>query len=139
MYEIRTLCQFDMAIEPLYQHWLIPELMAQWLVPVAAASVNIITEPFSGGGYQISYQLDGQPCNIHGHYRTLVRPCQMLLSWYWQTQPQTTLIALRLNAISQNTTELLLRHTSFKDIDSRNLHRTFWQEALARLRKRPAC
>jgi len=138
MFRLRSVRTLQLPITRLYRYWTEPQLLQRWLLPGECKLSSIEIDAEENGWWRLHYQepaagnesLSGE---LHGQFRILTAPTYLLTSWYWQQDPQTTLIELRLHALDARTTELDLRHSTFADAAIRDQHRQFWHHALRRL------
>lgn len=133
MYQLRAVRTLPLPVVDLFNYWTVPELLGHWLPPANSHLLAVDIAPRCSYSWLLRYETEQVCYAIHGQLRTLSPPTRLVTSWHWQRNPHTTLLELRLHALNARSTELDLRHTTFADAASRNLHRQFWQQALARL------
>jgi uncharacterized protein YndB with AHSA1/START domain len=69
------------APDILYDEWLDPVGMIEWMCPRPARAVKISLEPSVGGSLRIDIEDDGLSFYVTGHYLELDRPRRLRFTW----------------------------------------------------------
>jgi len=74
-----------------YDEWLDPVALADWMCPRPARCRNIESEPRLGGRLRIDIEDDGEEFRVSGEYLVLDRPTRLSFSWSCSTWPDPSL------------------------------------------------
>jgi uncharacterized protein YndB with AHSA1/START domain len=74
-----------------YDEWLDPVALADWMCPRPARCRNVESEPCLGGRLQIDIEDDGEEFRVSGEYLVLDRPTRLSFSWSCSTWPDPSL------------------------------------------------
>lgn len=69
------------SAEDLFDAWLDPVALAQWMRPGTIQSTVARVEPHVGGAYEITMQGQSGPIVHKGVYRTIDRPKRLVFTW----------------------------------------------------------
>jgi len=69
------------APDIVYDEWLDPVGMIEWMCPRPARAVKISLEPSVGGSLRIDIEDDGSSLYVTGHYLELDRPRRLRFTW----------------------------------------------------------
>jgi uncharacterized protein YndB with AHSA1/START domain len=69
------------SAEDLFDAWLDPNALAQWMRPGAIQSTVARVEPRVGGEYEITMQSASGPIVHKGVYRAIERPRRLIFTW----------------------------------------------------------
>jgi uncharacterized protein YndB with AHSA1/START domain len=69
------------APDTVYDEWLDPVGMIEWMCPRPARAVKISLEPSVGGSLRIDIDDDGLSIYVTGHYLELDRPRRLRFTW----------------------------------------------------------
>ena len=69
------------SAEELFDAWLDPEALAQWMRPGTISSTVARVEPRVGGAYEIIMQAQSGPIVHKGVYRAIERPRRLVFTW----------------------------------------------------------
>ena len=113
-----------------------PELMAQWMCPRGMKLSVTELDPRPGGRYRITMRAkDGDQFTAGGTYREIVQPEKLVYTWQWQGEAMPnieTLITVTL-AERDGATELRMTHSGFPDAGMRDSHSQGWNSCLNRI------
>jgi len=74
-----------------YDEWLDPVALADWMCPRPARCRNVESEPRLGGRLRIDIEDDGEEFRVSGEYLVLDRPTRLSFSWSCSTWPDPSL------------------------------------------------
>jgi uncharacterized protein YndB with AHSA1/START domain len=74
-----------------YDEWLDPVALADWMCPRPARCRNVESEPRLGGRLRIDIEDDGTEYCVSGEYLVLDRPSRLSFSWSCSTWPDPSL------------------------------------------------
>lgn len=128
---------FKAPCQKVFGAWTEPEALKKWCAPsdeftVPAAEVDLRV----GGKYRIAMKApDG---NLHvaiGTYREISSPRKLVFTWTWEgsAMPET-LVTLEFHDHGAST-ELVLTHELFPNVEQRDKHNQGWTGCLNRLEK----
>jgi uncharacterized protein YndB with AHSA1/START domain len=73
--------------ELVYDEWLDPEALAEWMCPRPAYATAVSLEARVGGGVRIDIDDMGTPMTVTGYYLELRRPSLIRFTWHCTTWP----------------------------------------------------
>ncbi len=128
---------FPAPREKVFRAWTDPKELKKWFAPT-----DEYTVPFAevdlrvGGNYRIAMQApDG---NLHiaiGTYREILPPEKLVFTWSWEgADMQETLVIIEFRK-QGNSTEVVLTHKLFPNVEARDKHSQGWTGCLDRLAK----
>lgn len=123
--------------EQVFDAWLDIDMLSRWFGPSDEMSCEIKQlEPREGGKYHIEMiSPDGESYNLHGEYLRIDRPRELVMTFYWISEPeQVMLTSVRFEA-SGDTTEIHLHHEKMPSAESRDAHHQGWCGTLDRLER----
>ncbi len=96
--------------EDLFDAWLDPHALAQWMRPGTIQSTVAHVEPRVGGSYEITMQAASGPIVHKGVYRAIDRPTRLMFTWITAfTENQETLVTVDFIQLGQRT-EVIVTH-----------------------------
>jgi len=111
-----------------YDEWLDPDALADWLCPWPARATGIALDPRIGGGLRIDIVEDGVPFVVTGRYVELNRPVSLSFTWSCSTWPDPSvesLVTVTLEAAGDGETLMTIRHALLPP-DLVERHRSGW-------------
>ena len=136
MYELEIEQTFNAPIEKVFSAWTQTEVIKSWFAPGDMTVPEASAEPIAGGRYRIVMQDPGGEQHIvAGEFREVSPHNKLVFTWQWQDSPNTTLVAVDLEAIDETTTKLTLNHSEFVEVQFRDKHEQGWKGCLANLHK----
>jgi uncharacterized protein YndB with AHSA1/START domain len=97
-----------------YDEWLDPRAMADWMCPRPARCLGIESEPRVGGQLRIDIEENGVRFYVSGQYLALDRPGLLRFTWSCSTWPDpsvSSIVTVLLAAHEQAGTLMTIRHT----------------------------
>ena len=123
--------------EDVFDAWLDIEILGRWFGPSDEMNVEIkLLEPREGGKYHIAMiSPEGDTYDLHGEYVRIDRPKQLVMSFYWISEPEQVMLTTVNFAASGDGTEIDLLHEKLPSEESREAHEMGWVGTLARLQR----
>lgn len=122
--------------ETVFEAFTDPAQLKRWFCPegievgVADCDVRV------GGKYHVRMDApDGNHYNTRGEYREIDPPGRIVFTWRWDEEEHDTgetLVEIDLNEMG-NSTEVILTHGGFPNVESRDKHTEGWTSCLHRL------
>ena len=120
------------SAEDLFDAWLDPEALAQWMRPGTIQSTVARVEPHVGGSYEITMQAASGPILHKGVYRIIDRPTRLAFTWITAfTENQETLVTVDFIRLGQRT-EVVVTHEQLPE-SARPSHHKGWTSGLEHL------
>ncbi len=124
-------------IDQVFQAWLEPEHMKQWMSPSDEYTIPVAqSDPQVGGKYKIvmKHPKHGEHTAV-GEYKQIQKPNKLVYTWKWLDDGMgelETLVAITLKQVDGKT-ELKLLHQNFVDDPDAQRHLEGWTGCLSRL------
>ena len=120
------------SAEDLFDAWLDPLALAQWMRPGTIQSTVARVEPHVGGSYEITMQAASGPILHKGVYRTIDRPRRLVFTWITAfTENQETLVTVDFVRLDSRT-EVIVTHEQLPE-SAMPSHRNGWTSGLEHL------
>jgi uncharacterized protein YndB with AHSA1/START domain len=120
------------SAEDLFDAWLDPEALAQWMRPGTINSTVAHVEPRVGGAYEITMQGQSGPIVHKGVYRLIDRPKRLVFTWIsGPTENKETLVTVDFVRIEKRT-EVIVTHEQLPE-SAMPSHRNGWTSGLEHL------
>jgi uncharacterized protein YndB with AHSA1/START domain len=97
----------------IYDEWLDPEALSDWMCPRPARATNIDLEPTVGGRLRIDIEEQGVRFVVTGRYVELDRPRRLSFTWSCSTWPNPnveSLVTVTLEPRGDNETFMTIHH-----------------------------
>ena len=125
---------FDAPPSLVFKAWTQPEHLVRWLGPTnfSASAVRLDLRP--GGAWSaVITSPEGKSHGMAGVYREIAPPERLAFTFAWDEEdaPQT-LIALTFRERGGKT-EMTFRQTGFRSVESRDSHRSGWNQCFDKL------
>ena len=123
--------------EDVFDAWLDIEILSQWFGPSDEMTCEIkLLEPHEGGRYHIAMQSpEGETYDLLGEYVRIDRPKQLVMTFYWISEPEQVMLATVNFTPSDEGTEIYLHHEKLPSEESREAHEQGWTGTLGRLQR----
>ncbi len=138
---LKIIRDFQHPPEKIFEAWLNPELLTQWMGPTDEVNVtNVTTNPVEGGSYHIQFnEPDNQVNKLNGVYKVITRFSRLVFTWTWEKPTDgagvETLVSLDFLPIDSGT-RLTLTHQKFPNQELAERHHWGWDETLQKLQRR---
>ena len=120
------------SAEDLFDAWLDPEALAQWMRPGTIQSTVARVEPHVGGSYEITMQAASGAIQHKGVYRIIDRPTRLAFTWITAfTENQETLVTVDFVRAGART-EVIVTHEQLPE-SARPSHSNGWTSGLQHL------
>jgi uncharacterized protein YndB with AHSA1/START domain len=120
------------SAEDLFDAWLDPEALAQWMRPGTIISTVARIEPRVGGGYEIVMQGQSGPIIHKGVYRTIDRPKRLVFTWSSSFTEYTESVVTVDFVRVERSTEVIVTHELLPE-SAMPSHRNGWTNGLQNL------
>ncbi len=118
------------TVDELFDAWLDPESLAQWMHPGTTARSTVSVDARVGGRYEVVMNYDSGPNRHYGEYRVIERNRKLVFTWHSAATRHTeTLVTVEFN-VSSSSTEIVLTHERLPDHEAGRSHTNGWTMAL---------
>jgi uncharacterized protein YndB with AHSA1/START domain len=118
------------AVDELFDAWLDPESLAQWMRPGAVSHSTARVDARVGGAFEVVMHDVNGPLRHYGEYRAIERNRKLVFTWHSDATHDTeTLVTVDFNVASAGT-EIVLTHERMPDHDAGVSHTQGWTRAL---------
>ncbi|HEY4463749.1 MAG TPA: SRPBCC domain-containing protein [Streptosporangiaceae bacterium] len=97
-----------------YDEWLDPDALADWMCPRPARCLSVASEPRVGGRLRIGIEEGGVQFYVSGEYLALERPSRLSFTWSCSTWPDPrirTVVSVLLEPWEGGQTLMTIEHT----------------------------
>jgi uncharacterized protein YndB with AHSA1/START domain len=97
-----------------FDEWLDPDALADWMCPRPARATNIDLDPTIGGRWRIDIEEDGVRFFVAGCYVQLERPRRLSFTWScstWTNPSAESLVTVTLEPRGDTETFMTIRHS----------------------------
>ena len=120
------------SAEDLFDAWLDPEALAQWMRPGTIISTVARVDPRVGGAYEITMQGQDGAYVTKGLYRVIERPRRLVFTWVsGPAENKETLVTVDFVRVDQRT-EVIVTHEQLPE-SAMPSHRNGWTSGLEHL------
>lgn len=120
------------SAEDLFDAWLDPEALAEWMRPGTIQSTVAKVEPRVGGRYEIIMHASSGPIVHRGEYRLIDRPKRLVFTWITPfTENVQTLVTVDFIRVDKRT-EVVVTHEQLPE-SAIPSHRNGWTSGLEHL------
>ena len=120
------------SAEDLFDAWLDPEALAQWMRPGTIISTVARVDPRVGGAYEITMQGQDGAYVTKGVYRVIERPRRLVFTWVsGPAENKETLVTVDFVRVDQRT-EVIVTHEQLPE-SAMPSHRNGWTSGLEHL------
>jgi uncharacterized protein YndB with AHSA1/START domain len=118
------------TVDELFEAWLDPESLAQWMRPGAGAPSTVKVDARVGGTFEVVMHHQSGPSRHYGEYRAIERNKKLVFTWYSDaTHHQETVVTVEFRAANAST-EIVLTHERMPDHEAVLKHSQGWTMAL---------
>lgn len=120
------------TVDELFDAWLDPESLAQWMRPGAISRSTARVDARVGGAFEVVMHYANGPRRHYGEYRAIERNRKLVFTWHSDATHDTeTLVTVDFNVASAGTgTEIVLTHERMPDHEAGISHIQGWTLAL---------
>lgn len=126
--------------EAVFRAWTEPDQLTQWSSPVGVVVESAEVDLTVGGRYHIRMKSPENEHNAVGVYQEIDPPRRLVYTWNWAEQDaqmgahmeEDTLVTVEFNDVG-GSTEVVLTHERFPNVEHRNGHEQGWASCLDRL------
>jgi uncharacterized protein YndB with AHSA1/START domain len=133
------------SVDELFEAWLDPKSLAQWMRPGAGAHSTVKVDARVGGTFEVVMHHQNGPSRHYGEYRAIERNKKLVLTWHSDaTHHQETMVTVEFRGAGAST-EIVLTHEHMPDHEAGLKHSQGWTMALELLEgllkhcEHPAC
>ena len=119
-------------IEDVFDAWLDPASLKQWMKPGPMTLSQATVNPVVGGKYTLTFAGDGKVIPHEGEYREITRPHRLVFTWKSEGAGDT-LVTIAFARLAERETKLTLTHERFVSEATRDGHRSGWSGILETL------
>ena len=114
------------TVDELFDAWLDPESLAQWMHPGSTARSTAKVDARVGGAFEVIMHSPNKPLRHYGEYRHIERNKKLTFSWISDaTHHMETLVTVEFN-IAGAGTEIVLTHERIPDHEAGKAHAQGW-------------
>lgn len=118
------------TVDELFEAWLDPESLAQWMHPGTTKRSTARVDARVGGAFEVVMNYDNGPRRHYGEYRAIERNKKLAFTWHSDATHDTeTLVTVAFNVVSAGT-EIVLTHERMPDHEAGVSHTWGWTLAL---------
>ena len=118
------------TVDELFDAWLDPESLAQWMLPGDHQRNTVSVDARVGGAFEIVMHHQNGSKRHYGEYRAIERNKKLVLTWHSDATHHTeTLVTVEFHAASDRT-EIVLTHERMPDHEAGLAHTRGWTRAL---------
>jgi uncharacterized protein YndB with AHSA1/START domain len=122
--------------EELFDAWIDPEGMREWMCPGDVISAEVRLEPRVGGSLFILMKAPTQTHEHTGQFRVVERPSKLSFTWTASNvDGQVTLVTVEFHKVSESQTELVLTHELIPRKDVSDRYQSGWAKIVDHLEK----
>ena len=100
--------------EDVYDEWLDPEALRDWMCPRPAYATTVECEPWEGGVLRLDIDDAGRPMTVTGRFLELRRPHRLRFTWYcstWAPDDPESIVTVTLDAHGLDQTLMTIEHS----------------------------
>jgi uncharacterized protein YndB with AHSA1/START domain len=125
--------EIDASAEELFDAWLDPDAIAQWMRPNGIESTTAVVDARVGGGYEIMMGHGSGPLLHKGVYQEIDRPRRLVFTWSARGPLEaTSLVTVEFNRRGR-LTEIVVTHEQLPGDDQIPAVNAGWSQAIERL------
>jgi uncharacterized protein YndB with AHSA1/START domain len=118
-------------IEEVFDAWLDPASMKQWMKPGPMTLSAVTVDPVVGGKYALLFAGEGQLVPHEGEYREITRPHRLVFTW--RAGAADTVVTVAFARVADRKTKVTLTHEQFVSEGARDGHQRGWGNILETL------
>lgn len=129
--------------EAVYDEWLDPEALAEWMCPHPARAVRVECDPRVGGALRLDIDDQGTEMTVTGRFLDLTRPHRLSFTWTcttWEPSDPESVVTVTFERLGVAQTRMTIEHRLLRP-DLRDQHLAGWlaiaEQLAAVLSRRP--
>ena len=114
--------------EAVYDEWLDPDALTEWMCPRPARAVHVECDPRVGGALRIDVDDQGTLFTVTGRFLELSRPHRLSFTWTcttWEPSDPDSVVTVTLEPVGLAQTRMTIEHTRLRP-DLREQHLAGW-------------
>jgi uncharacterized protein YndB with AHSA1/START domain len=118
------------APDVVFDEWLDPESLAEWMCPRPARCVSIVVEPRVGGRVRFDVDDSGHPVLISGRFLDIDRPRLLRFTWShsgWQDPTAVSIVNVAFEPVGDDRTLLSIEHSLLPSKEAFDDHENGWK------------
>jgi uncharacterized protein YndB with AHSA1/START domain len=119
------------SAEDLFDAWLDPEALAEWMRPGTIKRSKARTDPRVGGEYEVIMYGESGEIPHRGVYKLIDRPRRLVFTWISPFAGELSLVTVDFRAVDKRT-EVIVTHEQLPE-DARASHTRGWTSGLEQL------
>ncbi|MCV7433655.1 SRPBCC family protein [Mycolicibacterium bacteremicum] len=111
--------------EDVFDEWLDPESLREWMCPRPTRCVEVTVQPEVGGIFRFDVDDDGVSVLITGHFLVVDRPRLLKFTWvnsYWADPTAASVVAVTFEPLPDDRTLMSIDHTMLPPDEYQNFH-----------------
>ena len=130
---------FQAPRQLVWDAWIDPQRMAQWMGPRDHPAVHLEGQIKIGGKWRgcLKSTATGEDLWQGGEYREIVEPEKLVFTFFWEGddgKPENVmLITLTFDELGPRETKMTMRQVDFRSVEQRDGHRGGWNSTFDRL------
>lgn len=121
--------------EEVFDEWLDPESLREWMCPRPTRCVTVTVEPRVGGLFRFDVDDRGTSVLITGHFVAIERPRLLRFTWtnsYWVDPTTSSMVTVTFEPLQDDQTLMSIEHTMLPPEEYQNFH-DGWQKTADQL------
>ena len=133
-FEITLTREIDASCEELFDAWLDPKALAQFMCPAPGVTVgDVSVDAKVGGEFRIVMLAGEQELPHHGKYLEIERSTRLVFTWLSTNAGPGSEVALTFKSLESGQTLLTLQHTGRSTEVAQSSHTGGWTQILEHL------
>lgn len=111
--------------EDVFDEWLDPESLREWMCPRPVRCVEVTVEPHIGGKFRFDVDDEGTSVLITGRFVSVDRPRLLSFTWtnsYWADPTAASVVTVTFEPIQDDQTLMSVEHTMLPPAEYDNFH-----------------
>jgi uncharacterized protein YndB with AHSA1/START domain len=118
------------TVDELFDAWLDPECLAQWMRPGLAARSSAQVDARVGGSFEVVMHDPQGPLRHYGVYRCIERHSKLVFTWQSDaTGHEETVVTVQFHIVAGGT-EIVVTHERLPEGEAARAHTQGWELAL---------
>ena len=113
------------APEVVFDQWLDPESLAEWMCPDPVRVVDVVVEPHVGGTVRLDVDDSGTRVLITGQFLAIDRPRVLRFTWsnsYWPDPTAVSIVNVAFEPVGDDQTLMSIEHSLLPAEEFDNFH-----------------